>query len=88
MSPIQRGVRKGLRTLLQLVAGGALTALVAVLAHGLSPGAEAIIMAGWTALVAAAHNTLEASGAIPVLLPTPPLSSIPPPPTAAGGAAQ
>lgn len=72
MSPaLHRGLRKGTRTAIQLVAGGALTALVTAISGSLSPQTAALIMGAWTVIVAAAQNTAEASGKIPVLLPTP-----------------
>jgi len=76
MRAFNRGWRKGARTVVQLVAGGALTALISAAAGGLTPTVQALIMGAWTALVAAAQNGLEAAGTIPTLLPTPPL--IPP----------
>lgn len=65
-----RGAKKAGRTILQLAAGGALTALVSALAGGLDPGTQAVVMAAWTALMAALQNAGEARGVIPVLLPT------------------
>jgi len=73
---VARGWRKGARTLIQLAAGGALTGLVAVIAGGLSPTIQALLMAAWTALVAAAQNGLEAAGKIPTLLPTAPIGPV------------
>lgn len=70
MTPTAHGLRKAIRTLAQLAAGGALTALVAALAHGLSPNVEGVVLAAWTALVAGLQNTAEAKGLIPTLLPT------------------
>jgi hypothetical protein len=70
---VSRGLRKGLRTLLQTIAGGGLTALVTVLAGGLSPQASVLLMAVFTAITALAQNGLEASGKLPILLPTPSL---------------
>lgn len=72
---VARGWRKGARTLVQLAAGGALTGLIAVIAGGLSPTVQALLMATWTALVAAAQNGLEAAGKIPTLLPTAPIAT-------------
>lgn len=74
---VNRGWKKGVRSLLQLAAGGALTGLVSAIAGGLSPATQAVIMAAWTAVVAAIHNGLEAAGTIPILLPTVPLVSLP-----------
>lgn len=66
----QRGWRKGIRSLAQTIAGGGLTALVAVLAGGLSPGAAAVLTAAFSALAAYLQNYLETAGSIPTLLPT------------------
>lgn len=66
-----RGVRKGLRTLLQTIAGGGLTLLVNVLAGGLDPGVQGLVMAAFTALVAYLQNYFETKGTIPAFLPTP-----------------
>ena len=64
MTPTQRAIR----TLLQTIAGGGLTALVVAVANGLPPGVVAVVMGAWTALVAFVQNQLEASGTIPPLL--------------------
>lgn len=68
---LSRGVRKGLRTILQVVAGGALTALVTAMADGLEPEMQALVMGAWIALVAFAQNWAETAGKIPTVLPTP-----------------
>ncbi len=70
-----RGWKKGIRTLLQMATGGALTALVSLLAHGLSASAAGSIMVVWSVIVAFLQNYLEGSGKIPVMLPTPALVS-------------
>jgi hypothetical protein len=71
MSPaLSRGLKKGIRTVVQLAAGGALTALVTALAGGLNPTVAGLVLGAWTALVATAQNSLESAGAIPTLLPT------------------
>lgn len=75
-----RGIRKGIRVLLQTIAGGGLTALVALVAGGLSPTTAATLTALFGSLVAFLHNYLETNGTIPVLLPTPGLVT-----TTAGG---
>ena len=81
MSPaLTRGLKKGVRTILQLVAGGALTALISAAAGGLPAATQGIVMAAWTALVATAQNALETAGKIPTLLPTSPAGGPPPPP--------
>lgn len=72
MSPaLNRGVRKAVRTLLQLAAGGALTAAVNQFADGLSPNAKVLVLTGWTVIIALIQNTAETSGKVPVVLPAP-----------------
>lgn len=66
-----RGLNKGLRTLLQTIAGGGLTALVSALAGGLNPSLGGLLIAAFTALVAYLQNYFESKGAIPTILPTP-----------------
>ncbi len=66
-----RGLNKGVRTLLQTIAGGGLTAVTEIVVGGLKSPAREIIFAVWTAVVALAQNYLETAGRIPVLLPTP-----------------
>jgi hypothetical protein len=68
---LTRGWRKAARTLLQLAAGGGLTALVDLAAHGLSPASAGAILVAWGTVVAFLHNYLETNGSVPVLLPTP-----------------
>lgn len=63
MTPIQRA----LRTLLQLLVSGALTGVVDVFAHGLSPQVAALILAGWQVVVTYAHNWAEDAGVLPKL---------------------
>jgi hypothetical protein len=72
---VTRGLKKAARTILQLLAGGALTALVNSVVGGLSPGVQGTVMAAWTAIVAFAQNTLETAGTIPTLLPTAPIAT-------------
>lgn len=72
MSPAwDRGIKKAARTVLQLAAGGGLTALVSAMADGLDARTQGIIMAAWTVLVTLIQNTAETAGIIPTLLPTP-----------------
>lgn len=72
MSPaLQRAVKKGLRTVIQLAVGGALTGAVNTFADGLSPNTKVYVLAGWTVALALLQNGLESAGKIPVLLPTP-----------------
>lgn len=66
-----RGWRKGARTAVQLIAGGALTALVTAVAGGLNPQTAALVLGAWTVVVAIAQNVAETAGKVPVLLPTP-----------------
>jgi hypothetical protein len=72
MSPaLHRGIRKAIRTLLQLAAGGGLTALVTAFAGDLDGRTQGLVMAGWTTLVTLIQNTAETAGVIPTLLPSP-----------------
>jgi hypothetical protein len=71
VTPVSHGLRKAGRTVLQLIAAGALTALVTALAGGLSPTVEGVVVAGWASIVAFAQNALEQAGTIPTILPTP-----------------
>lgn len=66
---MNKAVRRGLRTLLQLIAAGGLTGLVTAISDGLSPNTKAIVLASSTLLVAFAQNLLEGSGTVPTLLP-------------------
>jgi hypothetical protein len=68
---LSRGLRKGIRTIVQVAAGGALTALVTAVAGGLAPTTQAIVMGAWIAFVAFSQNWAEGAGKINVLLPTP-----------------
>lgn len=79
-SGLTRGLKKGLRTVGQVIVGGGATALVAALADGLSPRNAALLLGAFTALAAFLQNYGEGSGHLPVLLPTP---SLIPGPTAA-----
>lgn len=69
---MNHAIRKAGRTLLQLVVSGALTALVTQLADGLAPETTAVVLAAWQVVVTWAQNALEASGAMPTILPSPP----------------
>lgn len=74
MTPgLTRGIKKGFRTVVQVAAGGALTALVTAIAGGLAPTTQAIVMGAWIAFVAFSQNWAEGAGKVPVLLPTPAL---------------
>lgn len=74
MTPgLTRGLKKGLRTIGQVIVGGGATALVAALADGLSPRNAALLLGAFTALAAFLQNYGEGSGHLPVLLPTPSL---------------
>ena len=68
---LTRGIKKGFRTVAQVAAGGALTALVTAVAGGLAPTTQALVMGAWIAFVAFSQNWAETGGRIPVLLPTP-----------------
>jgi len=67
---MNRALRKAARTLLQVIASGALTALIAAIAGGLAPATAAIVLAAWTVVVTYVQNALEGTGAIPTLLPS------------------
>jgi hypothetical protein len=56
------------RTLLQLIVAGGLTALVNTFASGLDPSWMAFVLAGWQLVVTAAQNYLEATNVIPAIL--------------------
>ena len=70
-----RGWRKAARTLVQMIASGALTAAVTALAGGLDPTTQALVAAGWLFVVTFSQNAAETAGKIPVLLPSPGLVS-------------
>lgn len=72
---LPRGIAKALRTVVQLIAGGSLTALTMALVAPLDPFWQGIILGFWTVAVTFAQNTLEAQGRIPVLLPSQPLNA-------------
>lgn len=72
MSPaLHRAWRKAARTLLQMAAAGSLTAVVDLVAHGLSPAAAGAVLVVWGVVVTFLHNYAETAGKIPVILPTP-----------------
>jgi uncharacterized membrane protein YjjP (DUF1212 family) len=66
-----RGIKKSIRALLQTIAGGGCTALVALLAGGLSPQWASTLTIIFGAFAALLQNYFETKGTIPVLLPTP-----------------
>lgn len=70
---LQRGWRKGARTVAQIAAGGALTALVTAIVGGMDPTTQGVVLGAWTAIIAGLQNWLETGGRIPTLLPTPSL---------------
>lgn len=70
---MKRAINRAIRTLLQLVAAGGLTALVAALGDGLDTESAALLTIGWGVVVAFAQNLLEGTGTLPVLLPSPPV---------------
>lgn len=65
-------LKRAVRTALQLIAAGGLTALVNAIAGGLSPETAALVLAGWQVAVTFAHNALEDHTALPAILKTPP----------------
>ena len=68
---VNTGWRRGLRTIAQIAAGGALTALVTAIAGGMDPAIQGVVLGAWTAVIAGLQNWLESAGRIPTLLPTP-----------------
>lgn len=68
---MNRAIRRGLRTLAQLIAGGGLTALVVAMVSGMGANSKALVLAGSTLLVTFVQNLLEGTGKIPILLPAP-----------------
>ncbi len=64
---MNRTTSRGLRTLLQLVAAGGLTALVNAIAEGLTPNVKAIVLAGSALVVTLAQNLLETAGKVPTV---------------------
>lgn len=68
---MNRALRKALRTILQVIASGGLTALVSAIAGGIAPATAAIVLATWTVIVTYVQNALEGTGTIPTLLPSP-----------------
>lgn len=90
MKQLPGAVQRFLRTAIQLVAGGGLTALVAALAGGLTPTSVALIMGGWTAFVTLSQNLLEDHTRFPTILkspvPTDPSYPAPPPISSSGPA--
>lgn len=65
-------VRRLIRTLLQLVAGGALAALTDQLAKDIPTAYAPYLVIGYTLLVTLAQNALEDAGAIKPILKDPP----------------
>lgn len=61
-------VRRALRTALQLVASGGLTAFVAVLTDGLTAQQAGLVLAGFQVLVTFAQNLAEDKTSFPSLL--------------------
>lgn len=65
---MNRTVSRGLRTLLQLVAAGGLTALFNAIADGLSPNLKSVVLALNLIGITLAQNFLESAGKVPTLL--------------------
>lgn len=71
MNPaLSRGAKKAIRTVIQITAGGGLTALVDVIAGGMQPNTKLLVLTAWTVVITFAQNTLETAHVIPTLLPT------------------
>lgn len=60
--------RRALRTILQLVASGGLTALVNAIAGGLSPATSVLVLALFQVIVTYAQNFLEDNTSFPTIL--------------------
>lgn len=70
MSPaLDRGLRKAIRTIVQVVASGGLTLAVDQFSGGLSPATRTYVGAAWLIIVVFAQNFLETGGTIKTLLP-------------------
>jgi hypothetical protein len=65
-------LRRAGRTLLQLIAAGGLTALIAALVDGLDTKAATLTLAGWTVFVTYVQNLLEDKGTLHPVLGTKP----------------
>jgi hypothetical protein len=74
---MNRTVSRGLRTLLQLVAAGGLTALINAVAEGLPGNVKAIVLAVSALAVTVAQNLLEAHDVIAPVLESPPATASP-----------
>lgn len=70
MTPaLDRGLRKLVRSIVQVIASGGLTVAVDQIAGGLSPTARTYVGAAWLMLVVFAQNFLETRGTIATFLP-------------------
>lgn len=58
-------LNRTIRTILQVVASGGLTAMVATVADGLSPVVSALVLAVWMIVVTFAQNALEEKEIVP-----------------------
>lgn len=76
---MNRSTRKFLRTLLQAIAGGGLTAFAEAVSGGIDEPWSAILLIVNTALIAKAQNWLEDNAKVPTLLPSPTVSGAPAP---------
>lgn len=61
-------LKRAIRTLLQLIAAGGLTAVVNTFADGLTASQATLVLAGWGFFVSWAQNTLEDHGKVPAVL--------------------
>jgi len=64
-------LKRAIRTLIQLVAAGGLTAVVNTFADGLTASQATLVLAGWGFVVSWAQNALENRGTIPAVLKAP-----------------
>lgn len=74
--------RRFLRTVIQLIASGGLTAIVDAVVGGLSPAMIALVLAVWQAVVTYCHNWLEDNTRFPAMLKAPASQGVNPVPPA------
>lgn len=72
---MNHATRKAIRTLLQLIVSGGLTALVQAVAD-LAPVWAPVVLAAWTVVVTYAQNLLESGGRVATILPSPPVPGV------------
>lgn len=73
--------RRTIRTLLQLIASGGLTALVAAVADGLTATQAASVLAAWNIVVTFSQNWAEDNTTFPAVFKAPASSGVNPEPS-------